>query len=284
MSQLRRRRQGKTRLYYANRRKSYKNYLHSTSIAPKLRLSIDRRSSFLKNVNLARNIEPWPQEDQKCRYIWTYRFRASLRSRRFRLVSEQWKASVLAAREMRPVPKNERGGRGSQFFARSLTLTPCSLLLNRTKTLATQATSVHPLFFVVTYRWRCSWLSSQAAHSKYPWRELVIFPTFLCKMSESVPWAPLRICFFMGWFCPCLFLPRGFLMCSVATTPRATLSVGHHEGERVHGSGRFKFFLIWKQLEWSEGNFCSLLVWQRSTAEFSLVFFLVVENQNIKTF
>ena len=136
---------------------------------------------------------------------------------------------------------NERGGRGSQFFARSLTLTPCSLLLNRTKTLATQATSVHPLFFVVTYRWRCSWLSSQAAHSKYLWRELVIFPTFLCKMSESVPWAPLRICFFMGWFFPCLSLPRGFLMCSVATTPRATLSVGHHEGERVHGSGRFKF-------------------------------------------
>ena len=198
MSQTRRRRQGKTRLYYADRRKSYKNYLYSTSIAPKLRLSIDRRASFLRNVNLTRSIEPWPQEDQKFRYIWTYRFRASLRSRCFRLVSEQRKASVLAAREMKRVPKNERGGRESQFFGRSLTLTPFSLLLNGTKTLATQATSVHSLFFVVTYRWHCSWLSSQAAHSKYPWRERVISPPFLSKMSESVPWAPLRIWFWMG--------------------------------------------------------------------------------------
>ena len=98
--------------------------------------------------------------------------------------------------------KKWKRGEGEPIFRTVLTLTPCSLLLNRTKTLATQATSVHPLFFVVTYRWRCSWLSSQAAHSKYPWRELVIFPTFLCKMSESVPWAPLRICFFYGLIFP----------------------------------------------------------------------------------
>ena len=36
----------------------------------------------------------------------------SLRSKRFRLVSEQRKTSVLAAREMKQEPKNESGGRG----------------------------------------------------------------------------------------------------------------------------------------------------------------------------
>ena len=67
----------------------------------------------------------------------------------------------MAAREMKQEPKNEsggrgRGGRGEQripsflphplpalllepFFARSLTLVPRSLLLNRTETPATQA-------------------------------------------------------------------------------------------------------------------------------------------------
>ena len=37
---------------------------------------------------------------------------ASLRSKRFCLVSEQRETSVLAAREMKREPKNERGGRG----------------------------------------------------------------------------------------------------------------------------------------------------------------------------
>ena len=41
VSPVLRRRQGKTGLPYAARRKSSKNYLHSTPIAPKLRLSID---------------------------------------------------------------------------------------------------------------------------------------------------------------------------------------------------------------------------------------------------
>ena len=36
----------------------------------------------------------------------------TLRSKRFCLVSEQTKTSVLAAREMKREPKNERGGRG----------------------------------------------------------------------------------------------------------------------------------------------------------------------------
>ena len=61
----------------------------------------------------------------------------------------------MAAREMKQEPKNESGGRGREvsflsspplpalllapFFARSLTLVPRSLLLNRTETLATQA-------------------------------------------------------------------------------------------------------------------------------------------------
>ena len=51
VSQLLRRRQGKTRLSYAARRKSYKNYLSSTPIAPNLHLSIDQRFSFLEKVN-----------------------------------------------------------------------------------------------------------------------------------------------------------------------------------------------------------------------------------------
>ena len=62
----------------------------------------------------------------------------------------------MVAQEMKREPKNERGGRGrgrketflpdplpavllAPFFARSLTLVPRSLLLNRTETLATQA-------------------------------------------------------------------------------------------------------------------------------------------------
>ena len=84
----------------------------------------------------------------------------SLRSKRFRLVSEpknrpRNRISVLTAREMKGEPKNERGRRGrgrkktpplpalliASFFARSLTLVPRSLLLNRTETLATQARS-----------------------------------------------------------------------------------------------------------------------------------------------
>ena len=61
----------------------------------------------------------------------------------------------MAAQEMKQEPKNESGGRGrdvsflsspplpalllAPFFARSLTLVPRSLLLNRTETIATQA-------------------------------------------------------------------------------------------------------------------------------------------------
>ena len=38
----------------------------STLIAPKPRLSTDRRFSFLENVNLVPDIGPWPQKDKKC--------------------------------------------------------------------------------------------------------------------------------------------------------------------------------------------------------------------------
>ena len=79
----------------------------------------------------------------------------SLRNKRFRLVSEPKNRpgngiSVLTAREMKGEPKNEREGRKphplpalfiAPFCARSLTLVPRSLLLNRTETLATQARS-----------------------------------------------------------------------------------------------------------------------------------------------
>ena len=61
----------------------------------------------------------------------------SLRSKRFRLVSEQKKKqvtgfSLLTVREMKQDP----------FFAPSLTLFRRSLLLNRTETLATQASFI----------------------------------------------------------------------------------------------------------------------------------------------
>ena len=66
VSHLLRRRLGKTRLCYASRIKSSKNYLHCPSIAPKLRLSLDQRFPFLENVNLFPNIKSWPQDDEKC--------------------------------------------------------------------------------------------------------------------------------------------------------------------------------------------------------------------------
>ena len=56
--------------------------LSSTPIAPNLRLSIDRRFSFQKNVNSVPNIQPWPQEQEKfSQKIGTWRFHgtASLR-------------------------------------------------------------------------------------------------------------------------------------------------------------------------------------------------------------
>ena len=47
VSQVLRRRHEKTRLYYAARKKITKNFLHSTPIAPKVRLNMDRRFYFL---------------------------------------------------------------------------------------------------------------------------------------------------------------------------------------------------------------------------------------------
>ena len=59
--------------------------------------------------------------------------KTSLRSKRFRLVSEQKKT---VERDFRLWPRENQK---APFFARSLTLVPHSLLLNRTETLATQA-------------------------------------------------------------------------------------------------------------------------------------------------
>ena len=59
--------------------------------------------------------------------------KTSLRSKRFRLVSEQKKTVE------RDFPLWPRENQKAPFFARSLTLVPRSLLLNRTETLATQA-------------------------------------------------------------------------------------------------------------------------------------------------
>ena len=96
-------------------------------------------------------------------FLTLYRVRPGIafRTKRFRSVSEQKNRgmgfSVLIAREMKREPKNERAGRWrgrketflsspplpalllAPFFARSWTLVPRSLLLNRTETLATQA-------------------------------------------------------------------------------------------------------------------------------------------------
>ena len=67
VSQLLRKIPGKNLTVLRCQKKNYKNYLHSTSIAPKLRLSRERGFSFLENVNLVPNIEAYPQEDEKCR-------------------------------------------------------------------------------------------------------------------------------------------------------------------------------------------------------------------------
>ena len=67
----------------------------------------------------------WPTDMEKSDNNQQFIQKPSLRSKRFRLVSEQRKA----AREM----KRE------QYFPRSLVLVPCSLHLNRTEMLATQA-------------------------------------------------------------------------------------------------------------------------------------------------
>ena len=55
----------------------------------------------------------------------------------------------MAAREMKQEPKNLL----APFFARSLTLVPRSLLLNRTETLATQAMTliVYKVFYIYIY-------------------------------------------------------------------------------------------------------------------------------------
>ena len=63
-------RQGKTRLSYAARRKSSKNYLSSTPIAP-----IFAWAWIEDFPSLVPNIEPWPQEEEKCSLkIGTWRF------------------------------------------------------------------------------------------------------------------------------------------------------------------------------------------------------------------
>ena len=69
VSQLLRKIQGKTRLYYAARRKSYKNHVHSTRTAPKLYLSTESWFSFPEKISLVPNIKPWPQEGEKCRNL-----------------------------------------------------------------------------------------------------------------------------------------------------------------------------------------------------------------------
>ena len=92
----------------------------------------------------------------------------------FRSKKRPWKGSFgLIAREIKREPKNERGGRGKggkfppflphllpalllvPFFARSLTLVPRSFLLNRTETLATQASYVIIFFILSIFHFGC---------------------------------------------------------------------------------------------------------------------------------
>ena len=63
----------------------------------------------------------------------------SLRSKRFHLVSEQRKTGFGRARNEMRAKKTVSALLLVPFFARSLTLVPRSLILNRTETLATQA-------------------------------------------------------------------------------------------------------------------------------------------------
>ena len=111
-----------------------------------------------------------------------------MRSKRLRLVSEQRKTawgtgfSVLVAREMKQEPKNESGGALllTPFFAQSLTLVPRSLLLNRTETFATQASTSSTYNNVACIRVR---------HRFYIWVRCL-----LCWVQSSLLWEiPFRM-------------------------------------------------------------------------------------------
>ena len=74
-----------------------------------------------------------------------------LRSKRFRLVSEQIKTARNGTRATRPRPFFRA------IFARSLTLVPCSLLRYRKETLATQASIwsiIHLLCACTISQWK----------------------------------------------------------------------------------------------------------------------------------
>ena len=94
-----------------------------------------------------------------------FTFTCSLRSKRFRLVSEQRKTSFGRLRNETRAKKWKSGEREGKegnflphplpalllapFFAQSLTLVPLSLLLNPTETLATQANLREPISFLL---------------------------------------------------------------------------------------------------------------------------------------
>ena len=107
-------------------------------------------------MNDAEILHPWKTWMQNFFMVLfsaEYTGQYSLRSKRFRLVSEQRKPGFGRARNETRAKKMKEGEEFpyflphplpalllAPFFAQSLTLVPRSLLLNQTETLATQAT------------------------------------------------------------------------------------------------------------------------------------------------
>ena len=113
--------------------------LHSSFNIRDLKIEVFRHFPQTANVRKSRD------QGLAVRFaVWGSRL-YSLRSKRFRLVSEQkrsWKGTFgfdRARNETRTKKMKEWALLLAPFFARSLTLVPHSLLLNRTETLATQA-------------------------------------------------------------------------------------------------------------------------------------------------
>ena len=99
----------------------------------------------------------------------------------------------MAAREMKREPKN------APFFARSLTLVPRSLLLNRTETLATQARHGMPLIFLFRFLFFLF-----LRREKYSWHKERWVGEFISPL-DCVIFLQLFTNVVVPWFCFVLF-------------------------------------------------------------------------------
>ena len=132
--QLLRRKQGKTWLSYAARRKSYENYFFSTPVASNLHLSIDWKI-FLS----------WTHQFGSEPFFYPNCSKPSLEHRPRIFLS--WKGQLILVPNIKPWP-----WRGQEMYLKNLAL---ALLWNRS---SSKWTTNGP----------CSWMSSHAARSKSP--------------------------------------------------------------------------------------------------------------------